>query len=137
MSTSHYSNGNYKPIKSSNPNPALISPSRTDDFPEPGMREMREAVYAWEDSLSHPSLAHSRPEAGDVGSETIRFNIRHKSQLPRLTALLFAGIMLLLADGAAIAYYADSVVEATIIALATMPTGGFIIATALAIRHQD
>ena len=129
MSTSHYSRTDYSDlvgksgIKSSDKNPSLA--------------QMREAVYAWEDALSHPSLTHSRPECSDVGSQTIRFNITPKPQLPRLTALLFAGIMLLLADGAAIAYYSDSVVEATLIALATMPTGGFIIATAIAIRNQN
>jgi len=113
MSTSHYSNTNYEP------------------------NNLNAVVADWQEPLSHPSLTHSRPECSDVGSQTIRFNITPKPQLPHLTAFLFAGIMLLLADGAAIAYYSDSVVEATLIALATMPTGGFIIATAIAIRNQN
>ena len=127
MSTSHYSNGNYKPIKSSDPNPALS--------------QMRKAVYAWQDDYTHPSIQHSRPECTDVGANTITLkdnvlapmpNTR-RSPLPRLLTLLAGGVALLLLDGFAIAHYADSVVDAVIIALVTMPTGGFILATALAI----
>lgn len=127
MSTSHYSNGNYEPIKSSNPNPALLP-------------HMRKAVYAWEDSLHHPSIQHSRPECTDVGANTITLKDKilapmpkKPSALPRLLSLLAGGVSLLLLDGFAIAHYADSVVEAVVIALVTMPTGGFILATALAI----
>jgi hypothetical protein len=89
----------------------------------------------------HPSIQHSRPESTDVGADTIKLQDKvlapmpntRRSPLPRLLALLAGGVALLLLDGFAIAHYADSVVEAVIIALVTMPTGGFILATALAI----
>ena len=129
MSTSHYT-------KSS-----IISPSRTDDFPEPGM-DIKTVVSDWQDPLSHPSLLHSRPESTDAGSQTIRFEHRvpvpentRRSPVPKLLALLAGGVVLLLLDGCAIIEYADSTVEATVISLATMPAAGFLIATAIQIRN--
>jgi len=100
-----------------------------------------QAVYDHVDKPVHPSLAHSRPESTDVGADTITLKDKvlapmpntRRSPMPKLLALLAGGVALLLLDGCAIAHYADSVVEAVIIALVTMPTGGFILATALAI----
>ena len=129
MSTSHYT-------KSS-----ITSPSRTDEYPEPGM-DIKTVVSDWQEPLSHPSLAHSRPESTDAGSQTIRFehcvpvpeNTR-RSTVPKLFALLAGGVVLLLLDGCAIIEYADSTVEATIISLVTMPAAGFLIATAMQLRN--
>jgi len=103
-----------------------------------------QAVYDHVDKPVHPSLAHSRPESTDVGADTIKITDKvlapmpaRRSPLPKLLALLAGGVALLLLDGCAIAYYADSVVEAVIIALVTMPTGGFILATAIAIADAE
>lgn len=133
MSTSHYSRTDYsdiatKPkIKSSDPNPTTLS-------------NMREAVYAWEDSLSHPSLAHSRPECTDIGTDTIRLgdrvpaNTRRRSPLVAAVALMFMGIGLLILDGCALAHYADAAFEAFVIAMVTAPAAVFVIATAFVVR---
>jgi len=48
---------------------------------------------------------------------------------------LFVGVALLLADGAALAHFADSTVEAVILALLCMPTGLFVIAAGLEARR--
>lgn len=135
MSTSHYSRTDYsdlvgKPgIKSSDKNPALA--------------QMREAVYAWEDSLSHPSLVHSRPQCSDVGADTLRLsdrivpaNIRRprRSPLVAAVALLVMGIGLLILDGCALAHYADAAFESTVIALVSLPSAVFVVATAFVVR---
>jgi hypothetical protein len=137
MSTSHYS----KSIQPVYDHLDLTSPSRTDDYPEPGM-DIKTVAHDWQDPLSHPSLAHSRPECRDVGSSTIKITDRYpvpentrRSTMPKLLALLAWGVALLLLDGCAIAHFADTSVEATIIALVTMPAAGFLIATAIHIRN--
>jgi len=87
-------------------------------------------------STSH----YSRPPQGDVGSDTIRIpleagqtNQRHQCRLAANVWLL-VGIVLLLADGTAMMHFADSGVEACIIAALTMPTGIFVILAALEAR---
>ena len=96
-------------------------------------------------NYTHPSIQHSRPECTDVGANTITLKDKvlapmpntRRSPLPKLLALLAGGVALLLLDGCAIAYYADSVTESVIIALVTMPTGGFLLAVAMAIADVD
>jgi len=90
------------------------------------------------------STSHSRPPQGDVGRDTIRLPIGDPHLSPHLTprrpqrtaatVWLLAGIVLLLADGTAMAHFADSGVEACIIAALTMPTGIFVILAALEAR---
>lgn len=88
-------------------------------------------------STSHYS---SRPPQGDVGRDTIRIQIdgvpTNQRRDSRLAANLWvvAGIVLLLCDCAAMAHFADSGVEACIIALLTVPTGIFMILAALEAR---
>jgi len=88
-------------------------------------------------STSHYS---SRPPQGDVGSDTIRLPVGDPHLTPRrpqrvaATVWLFSGIGLLLADGTAMMHFADSGVEACIIAALTMPTGIFVILAALEAR---
>lgn len=86
-------------------------------------------------STSH----YSRP-ARDIGADTIRIpldgvptNQRCHSRAAA-TIWLLIGIVLLLADGTAMAHFADSGVEAVIIALLTMPTGILVILAALEAR---
>jgi hypothetical protein len=87
-------------------------------------------------STSH----YSRPTRGDVGSETIRIPLdgipANQRRHGRLAAniWLLAGIVLLLCDGTAMAHFADSGVEACIIAALTMPTGILVILAALEAR---
>ena len=127
MSTSHYSNGNYKPIKSSNPNPALS--------------QMRKAVYNWEHPLSHPSLLHSRPEAGDVGMDTIRIPLAatrnyHKAALrARYVALFALAAVLLMADGIALAVWTETVVEHYVFAALAISAELLLIACAVGYRR--
>jgi len=104
-----------------------------------------QAVYDHVDKPVHSSLAHPRPESTDVGADTIKLQDKvlapmpntRRSSLPRLLSLLAGGVALLLLDGCAIAHYADSVTESVIIALVTMPTGGFLLAVAMAIADVD
>jgi hypothetical protein len=129
MSTSHYSNGNYEPIKSSNPHPALISPSRTDDYPEP-----------WADRRSRSSIQHSRPEAGDVGAETVRMPlpaIKPKPKPVSATWLLLSAILLLVGDGAGLVYFCDNFWESVVFCCLTVPAGAFVIWCAYEIRITD
>lgn len=88
-------------------------------------------------STSHYS---SRPAQSDIGSDTIRIPLdttptnhrRHRRAAANVWLLV--GIVLLLADGTAMAHFADSGVEAVIIALLTMPTGILVILAALEAR---
>jgi hypothetical protein len=88
-------------------------------------------------STSHYS---SRPSQNDVGADTIRIPITdcppNTRKHTRLAAniWLLVGIVLLLADGTAMYHFADSPLEATIIALLTMPTGILVILAALEAR---
>jgi hypothetical protein len=88
-------------------------------------------------STSHYS---SRPAQNDVGSDTIRIPIAvcppNAKKHTRLAATiwLLVGIGLLLADGCAMAHFADSGVEACIVAALTMPTGILVILAALESR---
>ena len=87
-------------------------------------------------STSHYS---SRPPQGDVGRDTIRLplgdpHLRPRPQRTAATGWLLVGIALLMADGCAMAHFADSVVEAVIVASLTMPTGILVILAALEAR---
>ena len=109
MSTSHYSHGIHAD---------LTSPSRTDEYPEP-----------WADRRPRPSIQHSRPEAGDVGSETIRMPLpaeRSKPPLKRAWFLMTA-VLLLVSDGCGLAYFCDSFWESLVFCCLTMPTCGFVL----------
>jgi hypothetical protein len=77
----------------------------------------------------HPSIQHSRPEAGDVGSETIRIPLPPKQPKPPLKRawLLMTGILLLVSDGCGLAYFCDSFWESLIFCCLTMPTCGFVL----------
>lgn len=79
-------------------------------------------------SRRHPSIQHSRPEAGDVGSETIRLPLPAKRPKPPLKRawLLMTGILLLVADGCGLVYFCDSFWESLIFCCLTMPTCGFV-----------
>jgi hypothetical protein len=132
MSTSHYSSTSYsdlvgKPgIKSSDKNPALA--------------QMREAIYAWEDPLSSSSIQHSRPEAGDVGLDTIRIplaavqNYRKASLRARYAALFALAAVLLMADGIALVTWTDSVVEHYVFACLAISAELLLIACAIGCR---
>lgn len=119
MSTSHYSNKNYRnldvtPIKSSDPNPSPVPLT----------------PY-------HGSVFHSRPAATDAGSGTIKLHYnRRRRSYRKLLALLVAGIALLLLDGYAIAKYSDTVFEATVFSLLTIPASLYVISCAFAIKHR-
>lgn len=108
MSTSHYSS-TYRDI---------TSPSRIDDYPEPGIG-----------TKTHPSILHSRPEAGDVGAETIRLPLPTRIDNPKrpLSARWFmlACILMMVADGAGLLYFCDSFWECTVFCCLTLPAGWF------------
>jgi len=82
----------------------------------------------------------SRPPQGDVGRDTIRLPLGDPHLSPRrpqrtaAAVWILAGIALLLADGTAMVHFADSGVEACIIAALTMPTGIFVILAAMEAR---
>lgn len=88
-------------------------------------------------STSHYS---SRPAQSDIGADTIRIPLdgvptnQRRHSRAAANVWLLVGIVLLLADGTAMAHFADSGVEATIIALLTMPTGILVILAALEAR---
>jgi len=88
-------------------------------------------------STSHYS---SRTASNDAGLNTIRLPIAQEIQIrrkhTRITAniWLLVGIMLLICDGTAMYHFADSAVEATIIAILSMPTGILVILAALEAR---
>ena len=75
-----------------------------------------------------------------IGSETIRLplnpEMRNTRKRTRLTATvwLLVGVALLIADGTAMYHFADSALEATIIALLSMPTGILVVIAALQAR---
>ena len=86
-------------------------------------------------STSH----YSRPPQGDVGRDTIRIpigdpHLRPRPQRTAATVWLLVGVGLLMADGCAMAYFAESPVEACIVAALTMPTGILVILAALEAR---
>jgi hypothetical protein len=87
-------------------------------------------------STSH----YSRPAQNDVGADTIRISLAdcptNTRKHTRLAAniWLLVGIVLLLTDGTAMYHFADSPLEATIIALLTMPTGILVVLAALEAR---
>jgi len=87
-------------------------------------------------STSHYS---SRPPQNDVGADTLRINHRVAPNTRRRTratqlAWLAVGVALLITDGTAVFHFANSPLEATIIALLTMPTGILVILAALEVR---
>jgi hypothetical protein len=87
-------------------------------------------------STSH----YSRPPQGDVGRDTIRLPVGDPHLTPRrpqrtaAAVWLLVGVGLLMADGCAMAHFADSAVEAVIVAALTMPTGILVILAALEAR---
>jgi len=107
MSTSHYSR------------------SYTDVYPEP---KSDPTVLPYRPL--HPSIQHSRSEAGDVGSETIRIPLpRHilNSKPVSGRGFVLAGLLLMLADGCGLAYFCDSFWESVVFCILTMPTCGFVL----------
>jgi hypothetical protein len=92
----------------------------------------------------HSSLPQSRPENTDAGADTIRLyqrvplleNTRRRVSYRKLLALLTGGVALLLLDGCAIIEYADTVLEATVFSLLTMPAAGYVISCAIALRGK-
>jgi hypothetical protein len=86
------------------------------------------------------STSHYSRRDYEVGSDTIRLpiapEVQNRRKHTRLTANLWilVGVMLLLCDGTAMYHFADSPLEATIIAILTMPTGILVIIAALQAR---
>jgi hypothetical protein len=86
------------------------------------------------------STSHYSRRDYEVGSDTIRLPIapelQNRRKHTRLTANIWiiVGIMLLICDGTMMYVYADSPLEATIIALLSMPTGILVIIAALQAR---
>lgn len=82
----------------------------------------------------------SRPAQNDVGSDTIRIPLdgvrkntrRHSKLTIKLWVLI--GVAMLVADGTAMVHFADSPLEASIIAFLTMPTGILVILAAINTR---
>jgi hypothetical protein len=87
-------------------------------------------------STSH----YSRPPQTDIGCDTIRLPLGEPHLSPRrpqrtaAAVWLLVGVALLMADGCAMAHFADSTVEAVIVAALTMPTGILVILAALEAR---
>jgi len=85
-------------------------------------------------STSH----YSRPPQGDTGRDTIRIPVGtlrpRRPQRTAATVWLLVGIGLLMADGCAMAHFAESAVEACIVAGLTMPTGVLVILAAMEAR---
>jgi len=87
-------------------------------------------------STSHYS---SRPAQNDAGADTIRIPLSETQNVRRHTKLvatlwLCVGVMLLLADGTAMYHFANDALEASIIAILSMPTGILVILAALEAR---
>jgi hypothetical protein len=86
-------------------------------------------------STSH----YSRPAQNDVGADTIRIPLSETQNVRRHTKLvatiwLVIGVILLLADGTAMYHFANDALEASIIAILSMPTGVLVILAALEAR---
>jgi len=73
------------------------------------------------------STSHFRIPLGDS-------HLRPRPQRTAAAVWLLVGIALLMADGCAMAHFADSGVEACIVAALTMPTGIFVILAAMEAR---
>ena len=85
-------------------------------------------------STSHYS---SRPAQSDIGADTIRIPLDGVSKNVRRTNAQFlfcVGVLLLMADGLAMKYFAEGFGEAAIIAALTMPLGLLVIFAALEAR---
>ena len=91
-------------------------------------------------STSHYS---SRPAQSDVGADTIRISLdRVPKNTRRHTRLaqqmwFFVGVALLIADGTAMCHFADSALEACIIAALTLPTAVVVILAACNTRAWE
>lgn len=91
-------------------------------------------------STSHYS---SRPAQSDIGADTIRIPLegipQNRKRRIRLAqqVYFFVGVALLIADGTAMHHFADSVIEAVIIAALTFPTAALVIAAALQMRAWE
>lgn len=91
-------------------------------------------------STSHYS---SRPAQSDVGSDTIRIPLdRVPANTRRHTRLaqqmwFFVGVALMIADGTAMYHFAESAIEACIIAALTLPTAFLVIAAACNTRAWE
>jgi hypothetical protein len=120
MSTSHYSNRPYEPIN----------------------EDIRKAAPSWQEPLSHPSLSHSRPEAVDVGSKTIRIPLTSVPLTrayfgPQAFGLMLAGFILLTGDAVVVACLADAYpTEAVVFALLELVAVSFVVACALTLRRN-
>ena len=80
-----------------------------------------------------PSIQHARPEAGDVGAETIRIPLPrhiHNSKPTSGRGFVLAGLLLMLADGCGLAYFCDSFWEAVVFCVLTIPAGFFTLCAA-------
>ena len=91
-------------------------------------------------STSHYS---SRPAQNDVGNDTIRIprdrvpkNTRRHTRLAQ-QMWFFVGVALLIADGTAMYHFADSALEACIIAAPTLPTAVVVILAACNTRAWE
>jgi len=119
MSTSRYANTNYQHRQ---------------------IKELQSVIPAWEPPLSSPSIQHSRPEAGDVGLDTIRIplaavqNYRKASLRARYAALFALAAVLLMADGIALVTWTDSVVEHYVFACLAISAELLLIACAISCR---
>jgi len=86
------------------------------------------------------STSHYSQRPYDADRDTIRLPIagesRNRRKHSRLTAACWVavGVALLVADGTAMYHFADSALEATIIALLSMPTGILVILAGLEAR---
>jgi len=83
------------------------------------------------------SSHYSRPPQGDVGSDTIRIPLGKVPKNVRRTNgqfLFCIGVLLLIADGLAMKYFAEGAGEALVIAGLIMPLGVLVIFCALEAR---
>lgn len=98
-------------------------------------------MLVWQ-PLKNMSTSHysSRPEQNDVGSDTIRIRIpanrRRRTQLAQ-QMWFCVGVAILIADGTAMYHFAESAVEACIIAALTLPTAILVIAAACNTRAWE
>jgi len=109
------------------------------------VRRQREAPHDRNHKQHDMSTSHyaSRPEQSDVGSNTIRIPLdrvpkntrRHSNLTIRLWMAI--GVALLIADGTAMVHFADSPLEASIIAFLTMPTGILVMLAAINTRGME